>query len=164
MAIHKENRYEFTDECVIGYTYNTGAAFYIDFEDYETIKPFCWLSDKCGYLIMQKNHKQTKMHRLIMKPPDNMVIDHIDGNPSNNRRSNLRICTQHQNTMNSRYTHNKSGVQGVFWDKSRNKWVAQIAINKKHIHLGRYNTKEEAVKSRRFAEKILFGEFAPIRK
>lgn len=165
MAVHKENRYEFTEECVIGYTYNTSKPFYIDYEDFDTIKPFCWLSDKAGYLITQKRHKQAKMHRMIMQPPQNMVIDHIDGNPANNRRSNLRICTQQQNMMNARFKSNKSSnIQGVSWDKARHKWVAQIALNKKHYHLGRYDTIEEAIKARKEAEIKLFGDFAPIRR
>lgn len=165
MAVHKENKYEFMEEYIIGYTYNTSEPFYIDYEDFSTIKPFCWLSDKVGYLIAQKNHKQMKMHRLIMKPPENMVIDHIDGNPANNRRNNLRICTQQQNMMNARYKHNKScNVQGVTWDKRRNKWMAQISLNRKHYFLGRYDLIEEAIKARKKAEIELFGEYAPLRR
>lgn len=165
MAAHKENHYEVNGEYVVGYTYNTNTPFYVDFEDFEKIKPYCWLSDKQGYLIMQKNHKQAKMHRFIMQPPENMVIDHIDGNPANNRRGNLRVCTQQQNMMNSRFKSNKScGIQGVSWDKARKKWVAQIALNKKHYHLGRYSLIEDAIKARKEAEIRLFGEFAPIDK
>lgn len=55
--------------------------------------------------------------------------------------------------------NNTSGVKGVTWDKTRNKWVAQIQFRKKNYHLGRFEKKEDAIESRKIAEEKIFGEF-----
>ena len=78
-----------------------------------------------------------------------------------NRKQNLRICTNQENNFNKGlYSHNTSGVSGVSWDKSRNKWEASIKINRKKIHLGRFENFNEAVNKRKEAEEVYFGEFA----
>lgn len=78
----------------------------------------------------------------------------------NNRKSNLRICTHQQNCYNVKeYSHNTSGVTGVYFDKKNNKWCAKIKADGKNIWLGRYNTFDEAVKVRKEAEEKYFGEF-----
>lgn len=102
------------------------------------------------------------LHRFLMNPSDDMVVDHINHNKLDNRRENLRVCTAHQNSMNqSKRCNNTSGVTGIVWDKLRNKWKAQICINSKTKHLGYYTTKEEAIEARRQAEIEYFGEFTP---
>ena len=66
------------------------------------------------------------------------VIDHRDGNPSNNRIENLRPTTHQGNDWN------RTQAKGYTWDKERKKWMAQIRVNGTHIHLGRFDTEEEA--------------------
>ena len=95
-----------------------------------------------------------------MNCPDGMVVDHINLNPLNNRKSNLRICTKQQNEMNRpTRSHNTSGVTGVSKHKQTNKWRAYIEYNQKYIHLGLFNTKEEAIKARKEAELKYFGKY-----
>jgi hypothetical protein len=65
------------------------------------------------------------------------MLDHINQNRSDNRISNLRIVTHQENCFNNNY-------KGYSWDKDRNKWKSQIHISGKTIHLGRYNTEQEA--------------------
>ena len=85
-----------------------------------------------------------------------MVVDHINHNKLDNRKENLRICEHQENTYNKGLcSTNTSGVTGVTWDKLRNKWIAHI----KGKNLGRFNTKEEAIKVRKQAEIEYFGEF-----
>lgn len=73
-------------------------------------------------------------------------IDHIDRQKSNNAWSNLRECSRSANMLNVvKSKANTSGVTGVSWDSSRNKWLAQIRMNGKKKNLGRYNTKAEAI-------------------
>lgn len=76
--------------------------------------------------------------------PDDQV-DHVDGDGLNNRVENLRDVTNQDNAKNQRMRRNNtSGITGVFWSKSRNKWVAQIRINGKRNHIGRFDDKAEA--------------------
>lgn len=110
----------------------------------------CWIGDKLSCELM---------HRLIMAPPKGMVVDHINGDRLDNRRENLRVCSNAQNISN-RVTidrRNKSGVTGVHWHAKAGKWAAEI----KRRHLGLFATIEEAAKVRRAAELAIFGEFAP---
>jgi hypothetical protein len=88
-------------------------------------------------------------------------IDHIDGNGLNNKWSNLREVTPSQNAMNQKVrSDSASGVKGVSYDKKRNMWYVYIDIDKKRKHLGRYETKEEAIAARSAAEKVYHGEYA----
>ena len=77
---------------------------------------------------------------------DNMVIDHINNNPLDNRIINLRVCTQTQNQMNrqKRRRNTTSQYKGVCWLKQNKKWKAQICINNKRKHIGYYDTELEA--------------------
>lgn len=76
----------------------------VDDEDYEYLNQFRWYSDSFGYVFRTKgkedNFRRVKMHREIMNPPDDMVIDHINHNIRDNRRSNLRIVTRSENSQN----------------------------------------------------------------
>lgn len=73
------------------------------------------------------------------------IIDHIDGNKTNNKIANLRQCSYSQNGFNRHnQTNNTSGMVGASFDKKRNKWLAKIMFNYKHIHIGYFSTKEEA--------------------
>lgn len=85
--------------------------------------------------------------------PEN-VIDHIDRNPKNDRRVNLRHVSQQCNTRNCKISsNNTSGVTGVVWDKRYKKWAGQISISRRNIHLGRYHKLIDAVRARWEAEK-----------
>jgi len=86
--------------------------------------------------------------------PTGMVIDHIDGNATNNLLSNLRLTTQRINTKNQcKRVTNTSGHMGVYWSNTRNKWVAEIKVDYKKVHLGVFVEKKEAVAARQTAEK-----------
>lgn len=88
----------------------------------------------------------------------NIVIDHINNNPLDNRKCNLRITTQQVNTCNkSLPSNNSSNFVGVWFDKSRNKYSVEIKLNGKKCHLGRYDSIEDAVYARFVAEVLTFG-------
>ncbi|WP_252233758.1 HNH endonuclease [Clostridium sp. ZS1] len=83
------------------------------------------------------------MHRFIMNPPSNKLIDHINGNKLDNRKCNLRIVNKSQNAMNSKKPkNNTSGVKGVYWDKRSKKWEASIQVNMKKKSLGYFKNKD----------------------
>ena len=84
--------------------------------------------------------------------PENQ-IDHINGNPLDNRIGNLRDVSSSQNARNRRLSKaNKSGVPGVFWLKDRNRWWAKIRHGGRNISLGRFACKDDAVRARKRAE------------
>lgn len=103
------------------------------------------------------------LHRLIMfymlgsKFDQDLVINHIDENKTNNKWCNLEVTTTRWNNIKvtSRKT-NTSGVKGVSFDKVNNKWKAQITVNYKGINLGRYKDFDDAVAARKQAE-IKYG-------
>jgi len=155
-------------ECEFGdrtQAYRDGKTFLVDIDDYEEfVYGYRFLLSNKGYVKYSgaKDGLIRKLlHRNIMGDPEDLVVDHINGDPLNNCRENLRIVTQQQNNMNQTIRKtNKSGVSGVSWHKSANKWVATLCIKYKQIHLGCFDTLEEATKARKDAEEKYFGEFA----
>jgi len=90
------------------------------------------------------------------------IIDHANGNGSDNRLENIREATPQQNKMNSKVRYDSaSGVTGVYYRKDCGKWRAQIAKDGINTHLGFFDDKEDAIKARKDAEVELFGEFSP---
>lgn len=101
-----------------------------------------------------------RMHRVIAGTPDGMETDHIDGNGLNNRRENLRHATVAQNRKNQRILQaNKSGIKGVYWNKRRQKWLAQIRVDGRRIYLGQFASSDFAAKAYATASANLHGEF-----
>lgn len=141
------------------------AKALIDLDDVYKVKNIKWhRSDlqRSTYYCISNNSEWRRIHRLIMGVTDkDIVVDHINHNGLDNRKSNLRICTSSQNTCNCLTSkNNKSGHKGVYWSKERKKWCAQISINNKTKGLGRYDTIEEAIEAREKAAKEYYGEFA----
>ena len=120
-----------------------------------------------GYLSAIVDGRPYKVHRIIYAlrhgielSPD-IQIDHINGDRSDNRISNLRMATNAQNQCNTKISsRNKSGYRGVSWSKSKGKWYAKIMFNQKTISLGYFNNKEEAALAYNKKALELFGEFA----
>jgi AP2 domain/HNH endonuclease len=133
----------------------------IDIEDVEKVKPYKWnIHYKTKYGKTKINGKYTTIHELILDFPQG-VIDHIDRNPLNNRKSNLRIVDMSRNAHNrSLPKNNTSGVKGVWFNKQSNKWIAQINFQNKRYWLGKFDNKEDAIIARLKAEKEMFGEYS----
>ena len=101
---------------------------------------------------------QVRMHQLIMGC---IGIDHINGNGLDNRRSNLRIATCSQNNYNrTKSSGTSSRFRGVYFDRDKSKWAAQIKKYGKVTYLGSYGSEKLAAAARRKKEFELFGEFA----
>jgi len=150
-----------------------GVNAIIDSDDYDKIKDYKWSCSKLGYVSSvinsykpgQKRNKIQKtiyLHKLIMGE-SSKFIDHIDGNSLNNRKSNLRFCTQMENSRNqSIKSNNTSGYKGVSWSKSMRKWEASISPNYKRIVLGYFINKIEAAIAYNEAAIKYFGRFAKL--
>lgn len=118
-----------------------------------------------GYVLISVDGIQYYSHRLawlyMTGNWPKVEIDHRDMNKANNKFDNLREATLSQNAINKCIQkNNTSGFKGIYWDKSRKKFAAQIKINGKHIHLGRFHTLESAYAAYCEAAKRYHGEFA----
>lgn len=161
-----QNEYEITDEGVWIYTFNRqqepSGKFLIDLEDLDTVIVKKWRCWKGSYYTGNSN--PITIHQFLLNASSDMVIDHINGNRADNRKSNLRICSQQQNLCNVAIkSNNKSGIAGVCWDKKRNKWVAEIRFNYIKCFLGRYSDFADAVYVRYYAEQKVFKEYRSTR-
>lgn len=146
-----------------------GKFAVVDDEDFSFLIQWKWHFGNGGYAIRADYSSGQRvwfrMHRLLIETPSHLMTDHINGNKLDNRKINLRICTNAQNMRNTGLkTNNTSGHKGVSYDKERQKWSSQITFNYKLYHLGRFLTKEEAIIAYNMKAKDLFGEFAYINK
>lgn len=127
----------------------------IDEDDVDKCKELIWYphNDKsqANHLIYIRNRDKHRLHRYIIgedKIEAGKVVDHINRNTLDNRKSNLRIVTVFENNQNiGMNSRNTSGVKGVFYDKRRSKWVANIYRNGK-THFVRCYTLDEAINAR----------------
>lgn len=101
------------------------------------------------------------MHVEMLRPTGGLVVDHINGNGIDNRRANLRIATQAQNTHNTRKQRRKrdGAPKGVHYDKARDKYQAYVNLDGVRVRLGRFDTAEEAAAARNAKARELHGEF-----
>jgi len=103
------------------------------------------------------------MHREILelKKGDGKYGDHINHNTLDNRKNELRVCTQSQNNMNSRKRKNCTSIyKGVCWKKQFMRWDSYIMVNQKQIYIGRFKSEKMAALAYNKKAKELFGEFA----
>lgn len=114
-----------------------------------------WRGNEHGYAVTSRG---MGIHRMILTAE---IIDHIDGNPLNNRKSNLRVATTSQNGCNrDKMSNNKSGYKGVCWHKKSQRFRATICINQNRMHIGQFRTALEAARAYNERAKELHGEFA----
>jgi hypothetical protein len=129
------------------------------------IKPGDLVSCKSnGYFSVMVDGRNFKAHRIIWLlakgewPTDE--IDHRDGNPANNKPRNLRLATSSQNKMNCKIgRRNTTGCKGVYLDKRDGRWYARVSKNRTPLHLGRFDTKEQARAAYAAAATQHYGEF-----
>ena len=161
-------RYE--DYAVIRINSNTyGIIDYkIDLDDIERCDQYVWTamrttlkqSKNYFYAKTEGNYGYRMLHRFIMNAPDEYVVDHINNDTTDNRKSNLRICTFQANCRNRRLSsNNTSGYTGVTWIKKSSKWMAYIHVKDKYKNLEYFNDIQDAVKARRAGEMKYFGEY-----
>ena len=133
-------------------------------EDYEELSQYTWhIANRYASRVLPRNgtdQRHIYMHREIIGAPDGIDVDHKNGNPLDNRRSNLRLCSVSQNIANSGPRPSVSGLKGVNFFKRDNNWQAQITVNYKKIHLGYFSTPEAAAAAYDQAALKYFGPFA----
>jgi hypothetical protein len=144
-----------------------GKYAIVDDEDYDRVMKYKWYAQRrhagkfCATGRIPGRSSRMLLHRFLLLPPPGMQVDHIDGNPLNNRRSNLRICTNAQNSMNSLKAKKKTSTfKGVFWNRESRKWKSAISPNGRQIHLGFFSDPILAAKAYDKAARLYFSEFA----
>jgi HNH endonuclease/AP2 domain len=149
---------------------NNGMPALVDEADMDLVASIRWSASSANriaggfYAIGWDKRLKRKfyMHRLIYGAKPGEMVDHINGDPLDNRRANLRLCNHTQNCGNSRWAVGRSGYRGVEFQKNTGKWRAYISIKGKSVHLGSVTSKEEAARLYDAAAVGHFGEFATL--
>ena len=145
-----------------------GKVTVVDDDDYGRVSGFRWYARRSRNTWYAMSHnaipgKLTGIHRLLLNAPDDLQVDHINGDGLDNRRGNLRLCTQNQNQHNrGKSGHNTSGYKGVHWDKWHGRWKAQIILDNRKIHLGYFDSPEDGADAYDNAARKYHGEFARV--
>jgi hypothetical protein len=139
------------------YCHESGRTL-IDTEDIDKVKHLKWRLNNKGYVT--SGAENICLHRIVTDCPDELVVDHISHNTLDNRKANLRVCTQKENARNIKQRKSLSGCTGVIWSSRYRKWQVEIRSDDGRHYLGRYKDLNEAIKIRKEAEQKYFGEFA----
>lgn len=160
------NHYDLSGEYGIGYIDSDPIPFYFDKEDYNIIKDYVWRRRRGGYiytLIRDGKHVFTlTLHRLVTGissnrfKDDQLTVDHINHDTSDNRKSNLRLATLCENCLNKEKSSPYFG-SGIHMNKG--KWSVVFRRNKQRYYGGRFNTYEDALKKRIEMEPDLNSQF-----
>lgn len=131
--------------------YNEKARAIIDLDDVEKCSLYKWVIRTDGYVSTKFNGKGIKLHRFIANTPKGMHTDHINRNKLDNRKSNLKICSQKENNKNKNtYKNNNTGKRGV--ELKENRYVVYLTYNGVKHYIGSFGDFNEAVKVREKAE------------
>lgn len=150
-------------------TKGKGKFALVDTEDYEYLSQFTWNLSTQGYAILANATRSIRtgkapgrmMHQCVLPAPAGHMVDHLNQNKLDNRKSNLRLATHQDNMRNTKAKANKatkSVFKGVF--KQGNGWQASISVDYKQIYLGFFGTQREAAKAYNDAAQKYHGEFA----
>lgn len=148
-----------------------GLIALVDDEDYVWLSKMAWRAVRdCNTfyalhsLPRSQGHKTIQMHRLILKAPRGVVVDHANGNGIDNRRQNIRLASQSQNLANMIRKKGASGYRGVVlgYGTRRPSWRAAITVNYKYMSLGTFACPIEAARAYDAAALQHFGIFASL--
>lgn len=144
-----------------------GEEILVDDEDFEKLSFYKWRTHTNGYVRTETfdNGRKSRilMHRLVLglTEGDGLIVDHINGVKTDNRRSNLRICTHAENLRNRGAPRsNKTGFKGVSFHSRNKRFYAEIKVNGKRKYLGYFDSAQEAHAAYCVAAIELHGEFA----
>lgn len=144
-----------------------GQVTLVDIDDLDFVKKHklyaSWAACNSSYYVRYAEYINKKtvifqLHRTLINAEKGEVVDHINGDPLDNRKSNLRRCTKSQNAINHKlYKSNSSGQTGVA--KTGDKWKAFVSDKGTIIVLGHFENIDDAIFARKKAEKELYGEY-----
>lgn len=122
-ALQKVNKYDTKGDVTYGYATNDGTQFTIDTDDLDLVKDFGWMRAGTGYLVHRSGNKMLLLHRMVTGAGDGLVVDHLNHDKTDNRKSNLKVCTQKENCRNK-----KDIPKGIFEVKrgSRTYFIVEL--------------------------------------
>lgn len=150
-----------------------GKFAIVDPDDFDSLNIYKWFATKNASTFYAKRNLYPKkkgkpgsipMHRQIMNPPREMLVDHINYNGLDNRKANLRLATRTQNNRHTRRTMNpgSSKYKGVCWYSREKRWAVRIHADGKTIPLGHFKDEIQAAKTYDKAARKYHGAFAAL--
>jgi len=140
-----------------------GLVALVDDEDYDRLSAYRWQAaggdgTRVYARRVDPHHAGGRiyMHREVLGAKGCFVVDHIDGNTLDNRRSNLRVCTQRDNAKNVSARHTLKGIRRT----PEGRWAARITVDYREIHLGHFDNPAAAARAYDSAAMERFGAFA----
>lgn len=146
-----------------------GSIALVDDEDFVLLAQYSWNTLRTNGRVYATTRSPDVdgdrtcryMHRVILDAPADIQVDHLNGDGLDNRRENLRLATNSQNSKNKgRYRNNSSGYKGVYKRLGRERWRADIMSDGQRRRLGEFSSAEEAARAYDKAALELHGEFA----
>jgi hypothetical protein len=138
-----------------------GHLALIDADDAVRVSARKWRLDSDGYVISGGKQTNFKLHRFVLNAPKGVAVDHVNQDKLDNRKVNLRYVTHSQNVVHAPLRHtNTSGYKGVTWHKRTQTWRAYIRVAGRQIHIGHYDSAQEAARAYDTAAVAEWGEFA----
>lgn len=144
-------------ECLL----SDGSIALVSTESIPRLQTCTWCKGGNGYVMTRSAKNAISMQRFLTSAKPDEIVDHIDRNPLNNTIRNLRICTKQENAINTPIrSDNATGYKGVSYHKKAGKFRAYIVINGKQIHLGLFDTAEQAAQKYQETARLFYGEFS----
>jgi HNH endonuclease/AP2 domain len=146
-----------------------GMFTIVDAADLPFVSSFKWCAQPVGqgrfYVSTRRNNKLLLLHRVLLRAAEDQWVDHINHDPLDNRRSNIRLCSKQENAINKTkqlgcHLSQYKGVAYAAYLNKKNPWMAFISKNKKRTHLGYFPTELEAAQAYNQAALHLHKEFA----
>lgn len=147
---------------------SSGDVAIIDADKIDVISDIKWYrlpGDRTNYAVSNKRLEDRTvvmlyLHRVLTDCPDDMVVDHINGDGLDNRMCNLRVVTVAENNLNSRVrSDSQTGIKGAYYDKRKGSYYSRITINGKDIYLGTFKTAKEAAEAYAEASRKYHGKY-----
>lgn len=152
-----KNKYEIRGDVTAIFVNYKGKVIetIIDTDDLEHVESFpnSWFGAKTGenvYVLGTVKKKMISLHRWIMGKPVGKVVDHINHDTLNNRKSNLRIVSRRDNSCNLKEKtrkNNTSGYRGITWSKNEKRWLANVQVGGKKVLFRLFDNLEDARKA-----------------